>query len=282
MTSNDDLTLVWKALADPTRRTLLDLLRERPRTTGELCAAFEVTRYAVMKHLTVLEEAELIAVRRQGRERWNYLNAVPLQRIYERWLRPYEAKWASALLQLKQHVETKGQSTTMAEKAVTTAAMNDIHIEQDITIQAPPEKVFEAITQDIACWWTLPFFHAGAATKRLVLEAHVGGRFYEDMGDNQGLLLASVTSIKQPQELRLTGSMGLIGPVYGVVYLQLEPKEAGTILKLSHRMVGEVNEEVRGGYSQGWQELLETRLRNYVEHGTRYDLGPESLPDSAE
>jgi DNA-binding transcriptional ArsR family regulator len=89
--SDDDLTPIWKALADPTRRKILDLLQERPRTTGDLCTSFKVSRFAVMKHLSVLEQAKLIVVRRRGRERWNYLNAVPLQRIYERWLRPFEA-----------------------------------------------------------------------------------------------------------------------------------------------------------------------------------------------
>jgi DNA-binding transcriptional ArsR family regulator len=89
-------------LSDPTRRKILDLLKERPCTTGELSAAFEhLSRFAMMKYLAVLEAGELIVVRPHGRERWNQLNVVPLQQIYERWLKPYEARWASSLLQLK-------------------------------------------------------------------------------------------------------------------------------------------------------------------------------------
>lgn len=76
-------------------------MKEHPRTTSELSDLFEVSRFAVMKNLTILERAGLVVVRRRGRERWNHLNVVPLQRIYERWLRPYEAQWASTLLQLK-------------------------------------------------------------------------------------------------------------------------------------------------------------------------------------
>src|SRR5689334_3650680 len=99
---DDDLAYVWYALSDPTRRRLLDLLREQPQTTGSLSAYFaDLSRFAVMKHLTVLENAALITVRRRGRERWNYINAVPLQQIYERWLKPYEAEWANTLLGLK-------------------------------------------------------------------------------------------------------------------------------------------------------------------------------------
>src|SRR5882672_1934359 len=93
-----ELPPVFRALADPSRRRILDLLRERPRTTGELAAAFPRSRFAVMKHLTVLERARLIVPRREGRLRWNHLNAVPLERLYERWVRPYESHWARGLL----------------------------------------------------------------------------------------------------------------------------------------------------------------------------------------
>jgi DNA-binding transcriptional ArsR family regulator len=101
----DELDAVWKALADRTRRQLLDLLRDGPHTTGDLCARFEMSRFGVMKHLGVLEEAGLLTVRREGRERWNYLNAVPLRRIYERWVSKYAEFWSASLLSLKDTVE---------------------------------------------------------------------------------------------------------------------------------------------------------------------------------
>jgi DNA-binding transcriptional ArsR family regulator len=104
-----DLDPVWKALADPSRRRILDLLRAGPRTTCDLCASFESTRFAVMKHLRVLEQAGLVSVRRTGRERWNYLNPIPIQTIYERWLTPYAALWAGELLDLKRSVELKDE-----------------------------------------------------------------------------------------------------------------------------------------------------------------------------
>jgi len=87
--TDDGAGAVWRALADPTRRAILDLLRERPRTTGELTEAFPTSRFAVMKHLAVLQKAGLVVVRRRGRERWNHLNGVPLRTAYERWMRPY-------------------------------------------------------------------------------------------------------------------------------------------------------------------------------------------------
>src|SRR5260370_7737274 len=94
----EELTPIWRALIDPHRRAILDLLKERPRTTGELCAAFTVSRFAVMNHLTVLEEAGLVIVKREGQESGNYLNAIPLHHVYERCLKPYHPPLAAPLL----------------------------------------------------------------------------------------------------------------------------------------------------------------------------------------
>ena len=97
---------VWKALSSPVRREILDLLREAPRTTGGLVTAFpDLTRFGVMKHLEVLEEAGLVLSERRGRERWNRLNVVPIQQIYERWVQPFEQLWAGRLLKLKRRAE---------------------------------------------------------------------------------------------------------------------------------------------------------------------------------
>ena len=98
---------VWKALADPTRRTVLDELRRGPRTTGDLCSLFEMTRFGVMKHLRILEEAGLVLVERKGRERWTHLNPVPIRQIYRRWIRPFEEEPSDRLLRLKRVAETK-------------------------------------------------------------------------------------------------------------------------------------------------------------------------------
>ncbi|MBZ5521084.1 MAG: helix-turn-helix domain-containing protein [Acidobacteriia bacterium] len=76
---------IWKALADPTRRAMLDVLREGPRTTGALCRRFRrLSRCGVMKHLGILEKAGLVVVRRKGRFRWNYFNSTPIRQIYDR------------------------------------------------------------------------------------------------------------------------------------------------------------------------------------------------------
>jgi len=103
----DELDKVWKALSDATRRSILDLLRGGPKTTTEIVAEFpDMTRFAVMKHMDVLRDAELIITRSEGRRRVNSLNAVPIRRIYERWMGPFSELWSSTLLRLKDDLES--------------------------------------------------------------------------------------------------------------------------------------------------------------------------------
>ena len=97
---------VFKALADPTRRFLLDLLFARDgRTLTELESAVEMTRYGVMKHLKVLEEAGLVVARRSGREKLHFLNPVPIRLILDRWIDKYTERRVTALAELKKELE---------------------------------------------------------------------------------------------------------------------------------------------------------------------------------
>ena len=97
----------WKALADPTRRGILDLLRAEPRTTSEICAAFgDLTRFKVMNHMAVLRDAGLVRSEKRGRERINSLDAAPLGEAYEDWMRHYEVEWAGRLGRLQKYIES--------------------------------------------------------------------------------------------------------------------------------------------------------------------------------
>jgi DNA-binding transcriptional ArsR family regulator len=106
---HDKLDPVWKALSDPTRRAILDLLRQKPRTTTEIVDGFpHLSRFGVMKHLDVLREAQLVDTRELGRQRLNSLNVTPLRQIYERWVTPFEDLWSNQLLRIKEEVEGEG------------------------------------------------------------------------------------------------------------------------------------------------------------------------------
>ena len=106
MSTDDDLDAVFKALANPVRRGLCDELKLRPMTTKQLLGCFpDLDRCTVMQHLKVLEGAGLVIPVRKGRERFNYLDAMPIQAIHERWIGPYASQAAGMLSRLKAELE---------------------------------------------------------------------------------------------------------------------------------------------------------------------------------
>ncbi len=106
MSTDAEIDAVFKALANPVRRAICDALRLRPLTTKQLCAAFEeLDRTTVMLHLGVLERAALVVPVRKGRERFNHLDAMPIQAIHERWIGPHAAHAAAGLSALKKTIE---------------------------------------------------------------------------------------------------------------------------------------------------------------------------------
>ena len=125
---------VFRALADPTRRLLLDRLFARDgQTVGELASGLEMTRFGAMKHLRILEAAGLITTRKVGREKLHYLNPVPIQLIADRWVSKYAARWASALGALKRDLENEMIAT------------KPIHV-YEIYIRTTPDRLWRAIT----------------------------------------------------------------------------------------------------------------------------------------
>jgi uncharacterized protein YndB with AHSA1/START domain len=120
---------VYRAIADPTRRELMDeLFRRDGQTLGELEERFEMTRFGVMKHLKVLEQARLVVTRRRGREKLHFLNPVPIRLVYERWVSKYAEPWAATLTDLKDELER---------------TMEKVY---EIYIRTTPERCWEAIT----------------------------------------------------------------------------------------------------------------------------------------
>jgi DNA-binding transcriptional ArsR family regulator len=114
---SDRADLVFKSLADPTRRALLDALRDAPRTTGELCSMHpEMSRFGVMSHLKVLEDAGLVLVERVGRTRWNHLNPVPFREVVTRWVRPMAEAPADELIRLRAAAEQRAGTTDVRDR----------------------------------------------------------------------------------------------------------------------------------------------------------------------
>jgi DNA-binding transcriptional ArsR family regulator/uncharacterized protein YndB with AHSA1/START domain len=263
--ADDDLSPIWKALSDPTRRSVLDLLKDAPRTTGELAEAFPaLSRFAVMKHLTVLEQAGLVLVRRKGRERWNYLNAVPIKAIAERWIGRYEDQWAGSLVRLKLMTESllAGKDEAVTDPTFPgPIKIRTMRFEQEVAIAAPPSAVFQALTNDIGAWMKLSMYGG-----KVFLEPRLGGLFGERGSGDDGHLYGTVTRIKQDELLGLSAVMGMTGPVSGVLEYKLEAAPDGTVLKFSHSVIGDMDETTFGDYSNGWNDLLVNGLKTYLEN----------------
>lgn len=249
---------IWRAMADPTRRRILDLLRDGPRTTGEIAGAFDISRIAVMRHLSVLSETSLVISRKRGRERWHYINALPLVGIQERWVAPLQAGWARNLLRLRSH---------LGRPEVSTGALA-IDISMEVDLAAGRREVFAALTRDVGAWWGPPFVTERATG--LLLDARLGGSFSEVWGDG-GKLLATITALDPGRLLELTGPFHL-GVVYGVAAYRLDDSSAGTSLAFTHRGIGDVAPDVAEAFRGGWAELIGTRLRAFVERGERIEF----------
>ena len=128
--------MIWKALSDPTRRSILDLLKSAPRTTGEISQYFakDLSRFAIMKHLGILEKAHLITTRKEGKSKWNYLNPGPIQKTYE--------EWVDQLIQLKYYTDQTSRKMGRSVKGIISST-----IDLSRTIQTDQTKVWEALTQ---------------------------------------------------------------------------------------------------------------------------------------
>ncbi|HST56083.1 MAG TPA: SRPBCC domain-containing protein [Solirubrobacteraceae bacterium] len=141
------MDLVFKALADPTRRGLLDELFEQDgQTLSALEQRLPMTRFGVMKHLKVLEAAGLVVARRNGREKLHFLNPVPIRLVHDRWVSKYAEPWAAALSGLKRQIEEEAQMSTAESSAKRPWTASPADKVFEIYIRTTPERLWEAIT----------------------------------------------------------------------------------------------------------------------------------------
>jgi DNA-binding transcriptional ArsR family regulator len=262
---------IWMALSDPKRRHIVNLLEEKPRTTSELSQYFDVSRFAIMKHLKVLEQANLISVRREGRSRWNILND-DLVRFLRTNLAdddgPHNLADILGLFPGRWPAQTGAEETAC--------------IEQSLLLEAAPSTVFEALTVDIDRWWD----PRASSESQIRLEPYVNGRFFEAFnGSGQGILYATITYIKQDEELRLRGTPEILRQIEQTSiadnYLRfvLQPQDNCTLLCLSHTVTCSGDEMTRIDVDSHWRVLLEQRLKPFVEKG----ISPTStIPDKSE
>ena len=253
--SNMLKNMIWKALSDPTRRSILDLLKNAPRTTGEISNQFKnLSRFAIMKHLGILEKAQLIITKKEGKFRWNYLNAKPIQETFDQWI--------NNLIQLKYYATDTSPDMANVEKSIQTTT-----IELEFTIKTNRTNVWKALTNEIGEWWDQNFYTT-SATQAFVLEPKLGGLMYEDTGNNEGVVWATVLSIHAPHHLLLKGNLSpdLGGPAISFLKLTLETAKKSTTLRINDTLLGEFSEELTKELQNNWTQLFGQALKTYVEN----------------
>jgi uncharacterized protein YndB with AHSA1/START domain/DNA-binding transcriptional ArsR family regulator len=252
-----DVELVFKALADKTRRLLLDRLHEDDgQTLSQLCDGLDMTRQAATQHLDLLVAANLVSTVRRGREKWHYLNPVPLHDIQERWIDKFEVP----------RLRTLGAVRRRAEEAMT-----DKPNYQYVTyIEATPEAVWEALTDaDLTGqWWG----HRNEADTW-----DVGGRWAHTgldggTGDGGGTVLES----DPPHKLVFDwGALDEDDPHMSKVTFTIEPH--GEIVRLTVLHEDLMNEEMLRSISGGWPAVL-SNLKSLLETGSVLPEVPWEVP----
>lgn len=260
VTYNDGMEdeAVFRALADPHRRGLLDRLFERDgRTLGELEAGLPMTRFGVMKHLRVLQAAGLIVTRKVGREKLHYLNPVPIQLISDRWISKYAAARASALVDLKAALE--GGTMTAASRP---------RLVYEIIIRAPRERVWEAIT---TAEFTARYYYGSV----LQTDLRVGSPFTYHTSDGAPIVEGEVVASDPPSRL-VHSYRSLWPPMDGDaptrVTWELEAMAGGvTRVTVVHEDFQGETATYKGLQSGGWSWIL-SNLKTLLETG-------EPMPD---
>jgi len=227
---------MWKALSNPLRRRLVELLSDGPRTTSELVDAIpEMSRFAVMQHLGVLHDAGLVLVRRRGRYRINHLDPTQLRRWYEQWVTPFADATATEMLALERHIEQKGDPPMSS----TTETYRTVRIATELRFHASPERVFRAITEETLEWF--PHSYGEDRTRAVVVEPFVGGRHFEDWGSGAGYLYGHVTSYDPPNGYSTRGRV-MSGTILDTSY-ELTADGDDTVLAMTKTAVGPMTEE---------------------------------------
>jgi DNA-binding transcriptional ArsR family regulator len=233
---------LWRALASPWRRRLLDLLRQAPATTGALASQLpELSRFAVMQHLEVLTGAGVVIAERRGRDRINHINPVPLREWYERWVQPLADAGSAELLALKRQAETGERGMPGAIEPIRT-----VRLAFELRIEASAERTFEVMTQQAHRWF--PHSFGGDRLRRVVLEPRVGGQHYEDWGDGRGHLYGEVTVYDPPVRWATRGRL-MAGTIMDTDY-QLIEEPGAVVVRVTKVAVGPLSEEEAAGIGE--------------------------------
>jgi uncharacterized protein YndB with AHSA1/START domain/DNA-binding transcriptional ArsR family regulator len=241
----NDVDKVFKALADPTRRKLLDSLRQdNGQTLGKLCGQLDMARQSATQHLAVLEEANLISTVRRGREKLHYLNPVPIHDIQRRWIEPFDEPRLRTLDAVKRHAEEPDMSTDKP---------NFVYVTY---VQSTPQRVWHALTDaDLTAeYWG----HSN------VSDWQVGSSWEHRRVDGSNIADVVGTVLESTPPARLVMTFGQPEASPSTVTFQVEPYQDIVRLTVTHENL--VDEDDLQAASAGWPAVM-ANLKSLLETG---------------
>lgn len=254
-----DLESVFRALADPTRRALLDRLRDHNgQPLGELCRGVGMTRQSVTQHLDLLAAANLVVVVRSGRERLHYLNPEPIHRIQERWIARFDRPHLDRIAAIREHAEALSEESTMS-----TEIPDHVYVTY---IRASAEQVWQALTDaDLtARYWG----------HRNVSDWAEGSTWQHVRLDSDAVdVVGRVLETDPPRRLRITfeGPDDFPSEAPSIVTFEIEPGDGSTRLTVTHTDL--VSAEQRRSIAHSWSAVL-SNLKTLLETGETLSPDP--------
>jgi DNA-binding transcriptional ArsR family regulator len=250
---------VWSALADPTRRALLDRLANGAKSTSQLCAGLPMSRFGVMKHLGVLERAGLIVTRKHGRVRMNHLNAAALHKAQTRWLSPRGAALANAAARFSKSL---GGESMVTPLPVSSLGALDVTLEWRVPV--PAARVWSALFGAPQAWW--PASHRAIEGATLSFEERLGGQLREARANGHGLVWYTIFAMEHQRSLDLSGALATRygGPATSLLHIELEDAGKSCVVKLMDSVFGRLGPQFQSSVTEGWTAIIGDGLVPYA------------------
>jgi len=243
---------IFKALSDKSRRQILDLVKNKPGiNVNELTEYFEFSRFAVMKHLKIMEDAELIISQKSGKNKLLYINAMPIQYIYDRWISKFSQVWASGLSQLKYSLEQEGKQMENNLKHIFVTY-----------IKSTPEKVWEALTNGEL---TKKYYHGSEMRSKLTPGSSIDFIVLDENGEEVSAVNGEILEVIPNKKLSHTFRFHSNGDRPSRVTFLIEEVDGMVKLTLTHDdFDGET--DTYKSVVEGWPYIF-SGLKTYLETG---------------
>jgi DNA-binding transcriptional ArsR family regulator len=242
----------FNAIAEPRRREILNYLALRERPVGDIASTLGLEQPSVSKHLRVLLEVGLVQVRRDGRNMLYRTDASAIRPLHE-WTNNFERLWRNQLTRVKERAErpvnpTQGERMTQTANSIEEMTLD---ITQEILVHASPEATFAALLEEIG-----PQNQGqDGSPMPMKIEPWPGGRWYRDLGKDNGHFWGHVQAIKRPSLFEITGPLFMSYPVVSNLQYRFSEVPGGTLIKFHHSAFGLIQDDHRNRTKEGWGRI---------------------------